>query len=241
MNSSVNNYNLHCNFLTYNVNKINQVRNVYIAAASLHCIIILPTITFNILFLLSLYRSSEMRKPSTKLLFSLANSDLLVGLLLEPCMLIKKIAELQNDFAIYCKTGMITYVAGGSLTIVSLGTLTMIALDRYFVVHSGVRYNSLVDNKTVITLVIGIWLFAICLPVGQLFTERSIFFKVAAVVFVVCIGTSSVCYIRCIYTLRKQRRQIGILTEGNVRQNVSNDCRYMHTYIIIALASSILL
>lgn len=218
--------NQDCNFLTFNMNKINQVRNVYIAAASLHSLLILPTITLNIVLLLSFYRSSEIRKPSTKLLFSLANSDLLVGLILEPTMLIKKIAELQNNFEVYCKTGMITYVAGGSLTIISLGTLTIIALDRYLVVHAGVKYDSTVSNKRVIALIIGLWLMAVFLPAGQLFTSRSIFFKAAAVIFVVCIGTSSVCYVRCIYTLRKKRRQIGCLTEGNLsRQNVSNDCR----------------
>ncbi|XP_028514982.1 melanocortin receptor 4-like [Exaiptasia diaphana] len=215
-----------CNFLTFNINKINQVRNTYIAAACLHSLIILPTVSLNILLIASLLRSSELRKPSTKFIFSLAVSDLLLGLILETTLVAKKIAEVGNDFTTYCGTGMVTYIAGSYVTLVSLCTLTAIAIDRFLIVHKGNRYSTLMSNMRVKCVILTIWILVFVIVSGQLYTPRWLYFMIAAPLYMTCIVLSSICYIKSFWTLRQQRLQNENLTEGVTGQHVASAWRY---------------
>ena len=228
-----------CHFLTFDADKIDQVRSVYIFTASLDAILILPTTLLNILLIISLYRSSEIRKPSTKLLFSLAMSDVLVGLITEPTFLVKKIAEFSHNFAVYCKSGGITYVIGGALGCVSFFTHTVIAIDRYLVVHKGTKYPFLVTNTRVLLITLAIWVATFALYTAQLYSPRSLYFKVVAAVMVTSVSMAAACYIKCFFTLRNKKKLIETLSEETDKQRARNIYSYkksMYTmaYVFVA-------
>ena len=215
-----------CYFLTFIPQDIDQVRHIYIMAASLDTILILPTIILNILLIISLYRSPQLNKPCTKLLYSLAISDVLVGMVIEPAYLTKKIAELQHRFDIYCSTGMITYI-GGLLTCVSFFNLTAIAVDRYLVVHSGTKYQTIVTNTRVTCLIITLWSIAGFLLSAQVYTPRHLYFKLTALFMAACVVVASGCYIKCFVTLRRHKREVNtLLSVNSTKQENTNVHRY---------------
>jgi len=235
-----NNNSRKCYFLTFDTTKIDQVTSIYTVVATLDAILFLPTIVLNVLLIVSLYRSSEIRKPTTKLLFSLALSDVMVGLVVEPAHLTKKIAEINHNFANYCITGMVTYVVGGALATVSFFTLTAIAVDRYLVIHTGTKYKTMVTNTRVKLTVSIVWTSALILITAQLYSPREAYFQISAFVAVICVALASMCYIKCFFTLRKYQFIIGNLNERGVskRQLVFSACNYkksMHTMAFVFL------
>ncbi|XP_031561316.1 melanocortin receptor 3-like [Actinia tenebrosa] len=209
-----------CYFLTFITEDIDQVKHIYIMAGSLDAILILPTIVLNILLIISLYRSPQLNKPCTKLLYSLAISDVLVGMVIEPAYLTKKIAELQHSFGIYCRSGMITYI-GAALSCVSFFTLTAIAVDRYFGVHSGTKYKTIVTNTRVTCLIIAIWVCCGVLYTAQFYFSRDLYFKLTAAIMGTCVFIASVCYIRCFVTLRRHKQKVNTLFKWDSTRQIS--------------------
>ncbi|XP_031561311.1 melanocyte-stimulating hormone receptor-like [Actinia tenebrosa] len=215
-----------CYFLTFITEDIDQVKHIYIMAGSLDAILILPTIVLNILLIISLYRSPQLNKPCTKLLYSLAISDVLVGMVIEPAYLTKKIAELQHSFGMYCRSGMITYVAGGALATITFFNVSAIAVDRYLVVHSGTKYKTIVTNTRVTWVIIAIWASSFVLHANQFIFPRYLYFNISAVVSIFGVAMVSIMYIKCVITLRKQKIRIDTLFRNSSRQRVINVERY---------------
>jgi len=73
---------LTCLFMTFDQQQIQDGRIIYIAAAILATLFILPSVLLNGLLIRSLGTSSTLRKPSSLLLYSLAISNLLMGAVL---------------------------------------------------------------------------------------------------------------------------------------------------------------
>ncbi|XP_031561312.1 histamine H2 receptor-like [Actinia tenebrosa] len=229
-----------CYFLNFITEDIDQVKHIYIMAGSLDAILILPTIVLNILLIISLYWSPQLNKPCTKLLYSLAISDVLVGMVIEPVYLTKKIAELQHSFGMYCRSGMIMYLLGGALGSVSFFTLTAIAVDRYLVVHSGTKYRTIVTNTRVVWIIIAIWVTSGCLYSTNLFLPKSFCFRLAASVMVSCVVITTFCYVKGFLTLRNQKRKVQNCLNNDIKgQPSTNTRRYeksMYTMLYIFLA-----
>ena len=62
--------------------------------------------------MLVIWKMRELHTPSFALLFCLAVSDFLVGLVGQPSFVAYKVAELLEDFNGYCKVQMIQFFTG---------------------------------------------------------------------------------------------------------------------------------
>ena len=138
---------------------------IYILAFNI--VLAMTAITGNTLILISLHKHISLHLPSKLLLRNLATTDLLVGVVSQPChvaYLVSLMLELRQVcryvLAVTCTTSFI--FCGVSLT-----TTAAISVDRHLALLLGLRYRAVVTIKRVYVAVIVIWATAVAstLPV----------------------------------------------------------------------------
>ena len=113
---------------------------IVIINCALNAPLMLISITGNSLALTAILRTSSLRTPSTVFLGSLAVSDLLVGLVVQPffiATLFKSGGSLLQSY------NMLSSSCCG----VSLCTMTAISVDRFLALHYHMRYPNLMTSK----------------------------------------------------------------------------------------------
>ena len=118
----------------------------------------LTAILGNSIVMLVICKTRELHSPSFTLLFCLAASDLLVGLVGQPSFFAYKLAELLENFSLYCKLRMIQFFSGWITSAVSLLTLTGVCLDRLLSLTLHLRYSSLITVPRVAMVIVGVWI-----------------------------------------------------------------------------------
>ena len=106
-------------------------------------------------------KTQELHSPSFFLLFCLAASDLVVGLICQPSFVGFKLAELGNDFSVYCTLGLILGISSGTTSGVSLLILCAVSIDRLLAVILHLRYNTIVTVPRVFQTAVCLWVFSI--------------------------------------------------------------------------------
>ena len=107
----------------------------------LNVLLMLPSITGNVFLLVAILRTSSLRSPSTIFLCSLAVSDLLVGMVVQPFYIAHQLnpgLRLKDAFDAFS-----SLLDCG----VSLCTVTAISVDRYLALHHHMRYQNLMTDK----------------------------------------------------------------------------------------------
>ena len=173
-----------------NAADISHPKSVFIINSVLNAPLMITSIIANTLVLTAILRTPSLRSPSLTLLCSLAVSDFLVGIVVQPLYIVNQIAKVR----VYPKL-RITEIIQFSLCGVSLCTITSIGLDRFAVLHYHMRYAALVTVRRVTYTLIAIWICAFTLS-GFYFWNKSIFFAGTCVAICVCLLISSFCYIR---------------------------------------------
>ncbi|XP_032225021.1 histamine H2 receptor [Nematostella vectensis] len=214
-----------CSFLVYKPQTIRLVRDAYIAAAAINCITMFPTIILNVLLMRAMSRSPVLRKPSTLLLYSVSASDLLLGLIVQPGYIAKKIGEFTDNFQIYCKSGILTYTMGNLLVGVSFLNLTAISFDRLLIVTSGLRYPRNVTMLRVVIVIASIWVLMASISASQFIITRTTAFTLAALLIGSSVAITTICYILAVRKIN-QHKTSKIFVNSSETQRVSNVARY---------------
>ncbi len=154
----------------------------------------------NTLVLAAMLRTPSLRSPSMILLCSLAVSDLLVGLMVQPLYIAK---ELTEDLFVF----RISYFMSFSSCGVSLCTVAAISLDRFAAIHYHMKYVTMVTSPRVVYTLVLIWLI-IFLGFGVYLWSVSIYFICVSAVIVICQLISSFCYIRIFQIVKRHQMQI---------------------------------
>ena len=132
-----------------------------ITASVLSCVVTalfaLTAILGNGIVMLVICKTRVLHSPSFTLLFCLTASDLLVGLVVQPCFVAYKVAKLLDHFSTYCKLRMIQFFCGWITSGVSLLTLSGICIDRLLALTLHLRYSSLIIVPRMIMVIVGIW------------------------------------------------------------------------------------
>lgn len=154
----------------------------------------------NALILAAISKTPSLRTPSILLLGSLAVSDLLVGVVVQP---------------LYITSGLVTslpldsiwFVLTFAMCGISLCSITAISVDRLLALHYHLRYPTIVTASRIkITLVL-MWI-AILLLSGVYFWSRDAYFLIIALGVFLCLTISTCSYIRIFTIVRRQQRQI---------------------------------
>ena len=137
--------------------RMKPLNTEYIINCTLNGLFAIAAILGNGLILHALRKSAALRPPSRALMYSLAASDIGVGLTVQPFYVIYKTAELMNNRELYCVTGIGFHLSANVFSAVSFLTITAISVDRLLALHLGSRYQSTVSLKRVAAVIISIW------------------------------------------------------------------------------------
>lgn len=179
------------NFPPQNTAVLNSVLNVPL---------IVTAILGNTLVLAAILRTPSLRSPSIMLLCSLAVSDLLVGLVVQPVYF--AYLQTEKDFLYQPLT-----VVAFSASCVSLYTITAISVDRLLALHYHMRYPTVMTTHRAMKTSAILWLVCFLLSLFSLW-NKSFYFTSVAVNIVICILISTVCYIRIFRIVRQHQFQI---------------------------------
>ena len=124
---------------------------VLVVNCSITAVMILISITGNSLIVLTILKNHSLHSPSMILIFGLALSDLLLGLVAQPLYIAK---ELSDNFHFRVHVTFFLYNCCG----VSLWKMTAISLDRLAALHLHMKYTSLVTSTRVTQVLGTIWI-----------------------------------------------------------------------------------
>ncbi|XP_068730302.1 melanocyte-stimulating hormone receptor-like [Montipora capricornis] len=159
----------------------------------------------NGLILVALSKEATLHPPSRLLLRSLATTDLCVGIVAEPLIVVYWISVMKQNWKLCRYAQSAVYLAGHILCSVSMLTLTTIAVERLLALLLGLRYGQVVTLKRTFITITGFWVLSI---VGSTmyFVDYIITFRFGYVGSLLCLAISFVCYAKIFFTLRRKQQ-----------------------------------
>ena len=138
-----------------NMGKTFRSEIIVITNCVLNVPLMLISIIGNTLVLATILRTPSLRSPSTVLLCSLAISDLLVGLVVQPVYIAHRLTE---NSSLYQALKILAFSACG----VSLLTMTAISVDRFLALHCHMRYPNLMPTHRAMYTSAALWFLGFC-------------------------------------------------------------------------------
>ena len=171
----------------------------------INCALNVPLIIISILgnsiVLAAILNTPSLRSPPSMLfLTSLAVSDLLVGLVIQPLYIV---SGLVRNHLLDTTWFMLSFATCG----ISLFSLTAISVDRFLAVHYHLRYPSIVTSFRAKFTIAITWL-TIFLLSGMYFWSKHGYFLLIALGVCLCLKISIYSYIRIFRIVRHQQVQI---------------------------------
>ena len=194
----------------------------------------------NVLILVALYKVTSISPPTKILFVSLAVTDLLTGLILQPLLVVHAIITsviISTNHSYFSE--QVNSVLGFILTTLSILTSTAISVDRLLALVLGLVYRNVVTLRRVRVIVICIWLLSCVLGGWRCTTVAA---DLAKLVFLVVVGlcfiTSIASYIKIYSLLYRHRRQVhGHFKRAQQQSNRTaqlNEARFKKTVSSIA-------
>ena len=181
----------------------------------------------NSLILVALHKESSLHLPSKLLYRSLAATDLCVGIIVDPLVVTRLIAVMNQQWNI-CRYAVDSiFISGYILCSVSLLTLTAISVDRLLALLLGLRYRQIVTLKKTYLAIIVFWAVSI-VGTTMSFWDPRITSWIAKIALPLCLVTSVFFYTKMFLTLRHSQAQVqNHVSEGQPSQAIPlNIARY---------------
>ena len=157
--------------------------------------------------MLVIWRSRQLNSTSFTLLFCLAFSDFLVGLLGQPFFVAFKTAELLGKFNAYCKLRLSQFFIGWITGGISFAILSGVSIDRLLALTLHLRYKTIVTNRRVFMLVISVCISISIVTISK-FWMRDNWVIMPATIFSVTTLMTAVSTFQIFQIARMHQRQI---------------------------------
>ena len=185
------------------MNEVDPLYSSYIVNCALNAFSAYTAIMLNILSIHAMRKTSSLPKPLKTLLLSLAVSDLGVGLLAQPLF----IARMVNPtYSTRTALSIITLLFGSA----SFFTVVAISVDRFLAIQLHLRYQELVTQKRVVTVVILIWVLCVSFSFIFIVSSKEIVYIVILTIEGFCFIITTVIYCRMFFTVKHHRNQIQV-------------------------------
>jgi len=183
-------------------NKNSGLETVVIINCALNVPLMITAITGNTLVLGAILRSYSRFTPSITFLCSLAMSDLLVGLVLQPLYIANALTgnsplKRAFDTTVFAICG------------VTLLTMAVISVDRFLALHYHMRYPSLMTRHRAIYATTTLWIIVFLLSFLNFWTIDA-YYLASAVSILICLSVSTVCYVKIYFIVKQHQLQIHI-------------------------------
>lgn len=191
-----------CDSLTKNLITEDGPLPFVVALAFINLALSLAAFVGNLFIVLVLKKCRTIHPPSKALLFSLALTDLGVGLFSQPLFAASKIIGYRRDFnKVVCMTAVFDSLFGDALAAVSLLTVTVISVDRYLAYRLRRKYRDIVTLKKTLLAIACCWMIA-CLWIGLRLGSKRAARQLQTVVVSFCFILTFACYARVCVGLR---------------------------------------
>ena len=213
--------NLTCNFLDIHFDQTSVTLTDKIIPCFLNSVFSIATCIGNSIILHVIRKTQELHSPSFVLLFCLAASDLLVGLICQPSFVGLKIAELGNDSSAYCSLQIIQTISSWTTSGASLLTLSAVSIDRLLAVTLHLRYNAIVTVPRVFKTVVCLWVFTIIVVLQQFWITKLNWLVFPLVITLLTLLVTTLTTLKIFQIVRRHQRQI-TQQQQSVQSNTIN-------------------
>ena len=216
----------------------NSIRELYCSAnvtARVHdeLIVLLVLNTFlsitgflgNTLILAALHKESSLHPPSKLLLRSLAITDLLVGIIVEPLYVAYLMSVKSKRWYICYNVYVALFIASYILCAVSLLVLTAISVDRLLALWLGLRYRQVVTLRRVYITVIVMWVLPIVATTSYIWNPQ-LLSLLLYIHLSLCLSIIIFSYMKIFFTLRHYQIQVTVAQEQPRQAIPLNIARY---------------
>ena len=176
-----------------------------IAISAINGFLSMTAVVGNVLIIIAFQKVRSFHPPSRLLLSCLAVTDLCVGLIAQPLYVSFLLSQKHSKHCHY-SAGLSNIIAV-TFCGVSLLTLTAISVDRLLALLLVLRYRQVVTLRRVKLLMIIFWLASIAFAMILVFFH-DIAIRVMYIIMLLCIVTSTFCYIRIYVTISHHRARI---------------------------------
>ena len=216
----------------------NSIRELYCSAnvtARVHdeLIVLLVLNTFlsitgflgNTLILAALHKESSLHPPSKLLLRSLAITDLLVGIIVEPLNVAYLMSVKSQRWDICFNVNVALLIASYILCAVSLLVLTAISVDRLLALWLGLRYRQVVTLRRAYIAVIVMWVLPIVATTSYIWNPQ-LLLLLLYIHLSLCLSIIIFSYMKIFFMLRHYQIQVTVAQEQPRQAIPLNIARY---------------
>ena len=216
----------------------NSIRELYCSAnvtARVHdeLIVLLVLNTFlsitafleNTLILVALHKEYSLHPPSKLLLRSLAITDLLVGIIVEPLYVVYLMSVKSQRWDICYNVNVALFIASYILCSVSLLVLTAISVDRLLALLLGLRYRQVVTLRSVYITVIVMWVLPIVATTSYIWNPQ-LLSLLLYIHLSLCLSIIIFSYMKIFFMLRHYQIQVTVAQEQPRQAIPLNIARY---------------
>ena len=216
----------------------NSIRELYCSAnvtARVHdeLIVLLVLNTFlsitafleNTLILVALHKEYSLHPPSKLLLRSLAITDLLVGIIVEPLYVVYLMSVKSQRWDICYNVYVALFIASYILCSVSLLVLTAISVDRLLALWLGLRYRQVVTLRSVYITVIVMWVLPIVATTSYIWNPQ-LLSLLLYIHLSLCLSIIIFSYMKIFFMLRHYQIQVTVAQEQPRQAIPLNIARY---------------
>ena len=181
----------------------------------------------NTLILVALRKESSLHPPSKLLLRSLAMTDLLVGIIVEPLYVVYLMSVKSQRWYICYNVYVALFIASYILCAVSLLVLTAISVDRLLALWFGLRYRHVVTLRRVYITVIVMWVLPIVATTSYIWNPQ-LLLLLLYIHLSLCLSIIIFSYMKIFFMLRHYQIQAEInVAQEQPRQAIPlNIARY---------------
>ena len=176
----------------------------YVECTILNAVFSGSAIIGNLLILVDLEKDSRLHPPSKLLFRSLASTDLYVGLIAQPSIVVYLILILKRDYSLYETSERVPNLSCVVFTVISLCTLTWISVDRLLVLRLGKRYRHFVTVARVRRILVFSWLLVLATGTFQ-FCKHNVYLVILTSNVIICLVLTIFRYI--FVTMQRRRAQ----------------------------------
>ena len=173
----------------------------------------------NIVAIYAIRKTSSLSKNLKTLLFSLAVSDLGVGLLAQPMFVAHLMDSKQNNETneSYNAIYIACLIPTNFFTYASLFSVAALCADRFLAIRLHLRYQELVTYKRVAAVVTSVWVTSALISLIRVFIPKNIMYVSFVIIQSACIITATSLSVKLYLTISRHINQI------RVQQVAQND------------------
>ena len=186
---------------------LRELRATFIVNCVFNNFLTYTAILLNIVTMYAMQKTASLPKTLKTLLFSIAISDVGIGLLAQPVYssLLVKWLQLNHPS---CNNSRVFYISANLFLASSFLSVVAVSVDRFLAVHLHLRYQELVTHRRVVIVVISIWVLSAFVSFTMFWELHGTRDYINLVILAFGFIISFAVYIKMYLTVRRHKNQL---------------------------------